>query len=243
MPLRIRSSAAFIAIAALAVALAACSTPSDPGSTTAPAGVAETVASADCLSSGLRYFSDLGFSEAGDAEEHPAAPAAGSVPKGFTATQAVLCTGEMGAVIDGETWSAVRETRYDGDLGPLLAALAVPSDPPTDGPCTADYEIVPELWLVTEEGEAVRAAWPTDSCGKTKLGVRAALDALEVIAENLLPVAPVAGDAPLDAMCQSDLPSGIEVGDGGAVTDVAPTSEPVPGATQVPGAAADAICP
>ncbi|PVZ93809.1 hypothetical protein DDQ50_08450 [Amnibacterium flavum] len=224
---------AMLGIAALVGALAGCVATTEPA---APDRSAETVASADCLSSGLRYFSDLGLTESADGGQHPVAPAAGAVPDGFPATQAILCTGEMGTEIDGEMWSAVRETRYDGDLEPLISALAVASDAPTDGPCTADYEIVPELWLVTEEGEALRAAWPVDACGKTKPGVRAALDGLDVIAENILPIARVSTDPPL-VVC-SELP-GVQVGADGTVTDVAPTAEPVPGTTSSEGSSVD----
>jgi hypothetical protein len=241
---RFRSAVAAVAVSAAVLALAACGAGDDLGQPGAPAAPGQVATSADCLASGLRYFSDLGMPEP-DAEEHAAAPEPGTVPAGFEAAQAVLCTGEFGAEIDGEQWQAVRETRYDGDLAPLLKALDEPSDARSTGPCTADYEIVPELWVVAENGEAVRAAWPTDGCGKTKPAVRTALSTLEVVDENLLPVARIEMVDPSSSSCLSQLPP-----DGGVIAEPFDPDEIEPGVVRpdstvpsaAPGAASDLVC-
>ena len=67
-------------------------------------------------------------------------------------------------------------TALVGDLGPLLAALAVANDPPSTGWCTEEAEIVPTLWFTDDEGRAARVAYPMDGCGKPMSGqVRDAL--------------------------------------------------------------------
>ncbi|BDI23394.1 hypothetical protein [Herbiconiux sp. L3-i23] len=248
MRIRTKPAGLLLAVAA-AVALAGCAGPAQPGEPGGPAAPAVVADSADCLASGLRYFTDFGFDESDAVDgEHEAAPAAGSVPDGFEAVQAVVCSGEFGVEIDGEQWQAVRETRYDGDLPPLLTALEEPSDAVGPGPCTADYEIVPELWLVAEDGQAVRAAWPTDSCGKTKLGVSAAIAGLEMVDENLLPVAKIELADPF-ATCLSQLPPGElqgEVFEGEVLESIPseiPGASPTAGPTADPGVASDQFCP
>jgi hypothetical protein len=79
----------------------------------------------------------------------------------------------------------VTEVRLEGDLGPLLAALARPSELPWPGQaCPAMWESRPEIHLVDAGGRAVRAAWPTTGCGFLLDGVTRPLDALEVVRET-----------------------------------------------------------
>lgn len=81
----------------------------------------------------------------------------------------------------------VLELTHEGDLGPLLRALAVPSAVPRPGqPCPAMAELGPELFLVAEDGRAVRVAWPRDACGFRLRGAPAALGSVPVVAERTL---------------------------------------------------------
>ncbi len=65
--------------------------------------------------------------------------------------------------------------RLEGDLSALLAAFAEPSDPKWPGPCSAIGVVVPDVWLVDDEGWAIRPAYPADGCGLPKPGVGEAL--------------------------------------------------------------------
>lgn len=117
------------------------------------------------------------------------APAAGEVPDGFAPTTAVRCGWSMETVdLDDGRYEAVLEETFAGDLTELLAALAEPND--TAGPfqaCTADAEIVPDLWLVDRDGTGIRVSWPTDSCGKTKAATHDALADLDPVSDRLVP--------------------------------------------------------
>ncbi len=111
----------------------------------------------------------------------PSIPVPGRVPDGFEASAALRCDWlEFGAI--DESGRAVAEVqRFEGDLAPLLAALAEPDDPvPSDLACTADLELVPPLWLESVDGGLIAVHYPRDACGKTKPAVHDALDALEV---------------------------------------------------------------
>ncbi|ALE91715.1 hypothetical protein AOC05_04125 [Arthrobacter alpinus] len=61
-----------------------------------------------------------------------------------------------------------------------MLALAEPSDVSNGDPCTADMQIVADLWLVDASGMDVHVQWPLDVCNKTKPGSSQALAALEV---------------------------------------------------------------
>ena len=170
--------------------------------------------------------------------ESPAPPPAGSVPDDFSPTSAVLCEADLGATVEDDAgrWTAVREVTHEGDPGLLLAALDAPDEPGGTGMCTADLEIVPDLWLVDDDGRALRAAWPRDTCGKTLPGTREALGALRVSGERLVPVSLVETREALDAGCATRAtparPFPWTDGDGGTGLDVdsAPETGSVPGA-------------
>jgi len=110
---------------------------------------------------------------------------AGSVPDGFVPRAVYVCD-EHGGFEDAEgRWSARTIERREGDLAPLLDALAEPSDPDWPGPCSAVMVIVPELWLEGEDGTAIRVAQPRDGCRLPK-GDRVgdALAGLTVVGEE-----------------------------------------------------------
>ena len=110
------------------------------------------------------------------------------MPDGFEPAAALRCTSlapgiEGTAPVDdtppGEVVAQVE--RFEGDLAPLVAALAEPDDPmPADVVCTADMELVPPLWLEGVDGRLIPVHYPRNACGKTKPGVHEALDALQL---------------------------------------------------------------
>ncbi len=69
-----------------------------------------------------------------------------------------------------------------GDLGPLLRALSRPSEPArADQACMAMWESRPVIYLLDAEGRAVRAQWPTTSCGFLLDGATASLAAIPTV--------------------------------------------------------------
>ena len=117
-------------------------------------------------------------------------PVPGRVPAGFEAATAVRCSLEFGELAPvGEAGGDVywRVERFEGDLSPLLDALAASDDVPAEGlACSADMEMVPALWLEARAGGFVPVRYPRDGCGKTKPAVRNALNGLQVtMAERL----------------------------------------------------------
>lgn len=174
--------------------------------TAPPRPVAEVVEGApDCaLSTDAWTVPEQTVPEQGAAPSAPPPPPAGSVPDGFTPVSAVRCAWTTDAVDDADgRWSARLETTWTDGLDRLLAALAVPDESGGSGMCTADMEIVPDLWLTSADGRSMRAAWPTTSCGKTQPGTHDVLAALPVEAERLVRVALVESRAALDAGCST----------------------------------------
>ncbi|MGG5752761.1 hypothetical protein ACQ3I4_09065 [Zafaria sp. Z1313] len=133
----------------------------------------------------------------------PRPPAAGAIPAGFVPVELIRCSFLMDGYEDEQgLWSAVGEEHLAGDLDALAIALDEPDDGPRmDMACTADLEIVPDLWLVDASGRAMRAAWPVNSCGKTKPGVHDVLAGMEVASTKRIPVTLIEPRAALDAGC------------------------------------------
>ncbi|MGM0930389.1 MAG: hypothetical protein ACQEXN_11850 [Actinomycetota bacterium] len=120
----------------------------------------------------------------------------------------------MATVEDAEgLWSAVTEERLTGKIDALVNALAQPSDGPiANQACTADLELVPDLWLVDAQGQAMRAAWPTNSCGKTKPGVREVLGGMEVVESTQHKMELIQPRAALEANCPAEWKKPVPVG-------------------------------
>ncbi|MBD7993911.1 hypothetical protein H9639_01175 [Arthrobacter sp. Sa2CUA1] len=133
-------------------------------------------------------------------------PAAGSVPTGFVPVEVVRCGAALETTEDQDgLWSAVSQEHLTGDLDKLVAALAEPSDGPRPNQaCTADMEMVPDLWLLDADGQAMRAAWPTDACGKTKPGVHDVLAEMDVAGSSLHKVMLIQSRAALNAGCSEE---------------------------------------
>jgi hypothetical protein len=178
--------AGLIALAVSGCASNAPNAPSEPAATVDPTvPIAEPVAEIDCRTEGTWMLPDA------LATADPSIPVPGRVPDGFEPAAALRCTPlvpgaegfEASAPADDPEPSAVvvRVERFEGDLGPLITALAEPDDPvPTDQMCTADLELVAPLWLEDADGQLIPVHYPRDACGKTKAAVHDALAGLEV---------------------------------------------------------------
>ena len=124
------------------------------------------------------------------------------VPTDFEPVAAHLCTFSGSVDDDQGRWAAVTVETRTGDFGPLLSALAEPSDQAgSNQACTADMEFVPELWLENATGEAMRAAWPGTACGKTKRATWKALEMLALTDTVKLPLVLEITRPALDAGC------------------------------------------
>lgn len=135
-----------------ALTLAGCDSPYLPP----PAAIQEKV---DCVST-VPGWPDL-------AATTPPPNLRGSVPEGFVPVEVITCSQDYREA-GGVPQALVRQQHLEGDYAALLAALAQSSARGGSGPCTADLEIVPGLWLVNAAGDAVNVSWPTDGCGKTR---------------------------------------------------------------------------
>ena len=141
----------------------------------APGPEATPVAAIDCRSepSSVPWF--------GSMTPDPSIPVPGRVPEGFEASAALRCETIDVDPVDGAPEFVAEVERLEGDLEPLLAALAEPDDAaPPNLVCTADMEIVPALWLESRDGQVTPVHYPRDACGKTKPGTHDALESLDV---------------------------------------------------------------
>ena len=128
----------------------------------------------DCTAPNL-----VGFLDEPSESDAPDAPARMRVPTGFTPVDVYRCN-VLPAL--GEV-SAPTADRLEGDLEALLAVLTVPDSDIPDGVsedgealCTLSMEYPPEPWLVDADGQAIRAQWPSNACGKALPGSVEILD-------------------------------------------------------------------
>jgi hypothetical protein len=148
---------------------------------------------------------------------------AGLVPAEFTAVAVLRCDPFASRQDDDGIWSGALLERLEGDVEPVIAALATPSDPTSLGPCTAIGYVLPELWVEDRDRNVVRVAIPTDGCGAPKaVGLEGALDALAVVEETFTPAALVESFAAKEAGCATQAGTLILAGlddIGGLATD------------------------
>jgi len=176
--MRVRAAARLVTVVAAVTLLAGCAPDTSPNAS--PATIASA---ADCLAP--QVIADLGLRA--DARElsatsHPDVPGPGAVPAGFEPVGVVECRGGERLTDAQGVWDAVTVRHLEGDLAPLLAALAVPRQTTTsDQLCPATDAPASELWLVDALGRAVRPSLPVDACGAPTAGVRAAVAALTEI--------------------------------------------------------------
>lgn len=165
-----------------AVVLSGCAQPL-PSEPVAPD--AQPVSAVDCRTEGTWWWPDA--PETPD----PAVPTPGRVPAGFEPVAALRCMVDLSfAPVDGVTPEPpVRVQRFEGNLTPLLRALAQPDDPtPPDIVCTADMELVPPLWLESADGALIPVRYPRTACGKTKPEVREELERLDLVSTTDAPL-------------------------------------------------------
>ncbi|KQO46295.1 MULTISPECIES: hypothetical protein [unclassified Frigoribacterium] len=206
--------------------------------------VAEVVGAApDCTTSGAGFAMPPPTSD-DEAPSRPEPPRSGSVPEGFVPTSVVECGLASTTVLDRPDglWSSVTETTRGGDLGRLLAALSEPNGRSLPV-CTADFELVADLWLVDASGASMRAAHPVDGCGKTTGDTRPAVAALPVSAERDVPVNLIESRDALDAGCSTSAttPTFVDANDlgvEGLPPDGDATDHDDGGATSLPAAPA-----
>lgn len=118
----------------------------------------------------------------------------------FQPVAAVLCRQLPLRRSDGGESMMATESRAD-DITALVAALRLPDEPLTGGPCTADLVIAPWLALIDGEGRWVRPGVPHDACGKPRMEFRAAVDALTLKQVGARPVAELESAAAAKAGC------------------------------------------
>ncbi len=107
----------------------------------------------------------------------------GRVPEGFIPVDVVRCTwSQHVSPSAGMTTveSIVTKEHLSGDYTALLAALAEPSDRAHNVSCLDFAELVPELWLVNADGQAIKVQWPLDGCEHSKPDTAKALAGLTV---------------------------------------------------------------
>jgi hypothetical protein len=127
---------------------------------------------------------------------------AGLVPSDFPAVAVLRCDPYASREDADGVWSGALLERLEGELEPVLAALASPSDVRPLGPCTAIGFLSPELWVEDAQGRVVRVAVPSDGCGAPKpVGLDEALAALTVVDETFTPDSLVESAAATAAGC------------------------------------------
>ncbi|MCF0092235.1 hypothetical protein [Micromonospora sp. MH99] len=140
----------------------------------------------------------------------PAAPTpAGTEPKigridaAFVPVAAVLCGREVRPRAGGGREQVATERRAD-EIGALVTALRLPDQGRGRGEvaCTLDLLIPPWLALLDDRGRWLRPYLPTDSCGKPRPQVRAALDGLRLTTVDTRTVGLVESSAAETAGCE-----------------------------------------
>src|SRR6185312_2757711 len=108
-------------------------------------------------------------------------PTIGRIDPAFVPVAAVLCGREVRPRAGGGREQVATERRAD-EIAALLAALRLPDQGRGRGEfaCTLDLLVPPWLALLDDRGRWLRPYLPTDSCGKPRPEVRAALDGLRL---------------------------------------------------------------
>lgn len=177
---------------------------------------------------------------ADDAPTRPEPPRAGSVPSGFVPVTVVECgiPSLTSLTLPDGLWSSVTETTREGDLVRLLTALSEPNGGRAPV-CTADFEFVPDLWLVDASGSSMRAARPVDGCGKTTGDTGPAVADLPVVGEREVPVQRIESREALDAGCRTSTSAPVFFdASGWGLSGLPPDASFDPGATALPAAPA-----
>lgn len=102
----------------------------------------------------------------------------GAVPGDFVTVSVMRCRPGFKQVPGQGEWTTAIAEKADTSAGDLVAQLRQPSAPSTDGACTMEFITSPYIMLINAEGKAVLPEIPKDPCGKPKIEVRNAADAL-----------------------------------------------------------------
>ncbi|MEU8155976.1 hypothetical protein AB0B94_20145 [Micromonospora sp. NPDC048986] len=171
-----RSSRTVLAVALLGMALGGCGgTVIRPGDPREP-GAAQIVDGwTSCAEAAPRAGEII---TAPTTETSPPAvkePTVGRIDPAFTPVAAVICGREIRPGRNGGQEQVAIERRAE-QIGPLLAALRLPSEQ-TGGEvaCTLEMVVPPWLAVLDDRGRWLRPHIPTDSCGKPRAEVIAAL--------------------------------------------------------------------
>ncbi|MBM0231828.1 hypothetical protein JNW91_08130 [Micromonospora sp. STR1_7] len=118
-------------------------------------------------------------------------PEIGRIDPSFTPVAAVLCVREIRPRPGGGQEQVASERRAD-EIKALVDALRLP-DQRADGDiaCTLDMVVPPWLALLDERGRWLRPYLPTNSCGKPRAEVSAALAELRLTTVDTRPVGQV----------------------------------------------------
>ncbi|MFJ8580917.1 hypothetical protein [Micromonospora sp. NPDC093277] len=119
----------------------------------------------------------------------------------FTPDVVVICGQETQRRADGGQDLVATERRGD-DVAALVTALRLPDEPRTDRACTYELWLQPWLAVVDANGRWMRPEIPRDPCGKPRIEVREALDALPLTTVATRPVAEIESAGAAAAGCR-----------------------------------------
>ena len=97
----------------------------------------------------------------------------------FQPVAVVVCTRGLLRAPGGVAEPPTAERRAE-NVTALVAALRLPDEPRTDGPCTLELYLPPFFVLLDEQGRWARPGVPLDECGKPRAEVREALGGLRL---------------------------------------------------------------
>lgn len=172
-----RSGGSVLAVALLGVALGGCAgMESGPVDEPGPAQVIEMWTS--CAEAAPQAGNGFSVPSTGASTPAGVEPKIGRIDPAFTSVAAVLCGREIRPGPNGGQEQVATE-RHADEIAPLLAALRLPNQR-ADGEiaCTLDLVIPPWLALLDDRGGWLRPHLPTDTCGKPRAEVSAALAGL-----------------------------------------------------------------
>jgi hypothetical protein len=128
-------------------------------------------------------------------------PKRGAVPADLVTVAVMRCRTGFSKIEGRGEWTTVITEKADTSADDLVAQVRKPSEPHTDKPCTADYIAPPYFLLINAEGKAVLPQVPQDECGKPKIEVRDALNALPYKTISETPMAQGQSQLAIDTGC------------------------------------------
>ncbi|MET8090391.1 hypothetical protein [Micromonospora sp. NPDC005220] len=169
-----RSSRTVLAVALLGMALSGCGgTEIGPGGADEPAQIVDGWTS--CAKEAPRAGEMIPVPNAETSPPAGQEPTIGRIDPAFTPVAAVICGREIRPGPTGGQEQIATERRAE-EIAPLLSALRLPSERVGgEVACTLEMVIPPWLALLDDRGRWLRPHIPTDSCGKPRAEVIAAL--------------------------------------------------------------------